>query len=188
MLEIALEAARTGANLLRQVQLYKQTAQTKQPADYVTEFDYRSEAAIIDVLERRSPGIPILGEERGGKLSQTMWTVDPLDGTTNFIHGLPLVAVSVALINDGYPELGVVIAPWLNLEFTAQHGKGVSRNGELLPSLSKVDPQKALIATGFPMGNKKRRLPQYEEVLNGALRRFEDLRRGGSSALDLCWT
>jgi len=121
--------------------------------------------------------------EGGGAL----WAVDPLDGTTNFTRALPVVAVSVALLDAGRPELGVVIAPWLDLEFAAQRGRGATLNGLPLPPLPPGDPARAVVATGFPFKHKHR-LPQYEPVLQGALRRFEDLRRAGSAALDLAWS
>jgi myo-inositol-1(or 4)-monophosphatase len=188
VLDIALDAARAGARIVRDAGLAHRIAEAKLPADYVTPFDRSSEEAIFEILQSRAPGIPILGEERGGQHVSTMWTVDPIDGTTNFTRNLPVVAVSVALVTDGRPELGVVIAPWLNLEFTAERNRGATRNGERLPRLSDPAPDSSVIATGFPTGHKKRRLALYRNVLSGALDAFEDIRRCGSSALDLCWT
>jgi myo-inositol-1(or 4)-monophosphatase len=188
MLDIALEAARAGARVVREAGLARRPAEAKQPADYVTQFDRSSEDAIFEILQLRAPGIPILGEERGGQQASTMWTVDPIDGTTNFTRNLPVVAISVALVTDGQPELGVVIAPWLGLEFTAERNRGATRNGEQLPQLGDASPNTSLVATGFPTGRKKRRLTLYRNVLVGALEEFEDIRRCGSSALDLCWT
>ena len=188
MLHVALEAARAGARVLRQAGLTRRAGESKEPGDYVTQFDRSSEQAVIEVLQKRAPGIPVLGEEFGGARGSTMWTVDPLDGTTNFTRGLPIVAVSVALVADGEPAVGVVIAPWLGLEFAAERNRGATRNGEPLPRLDRVPPEAAVVATGFPTGRKKQRLPQYRTVFEAALVRFEDLRRCGSSALDLCWT
>jgi myo-inositol-1(or 4)-monophosphatase len=116
-----------------------------------------------------------------------MWAVDPLDGTTNFIHGFPAVGVSVGLLEAGRPVLGVVIAPFLGLEFAGAKGLGVTLNGDRLPRLGPGDPSRAVIATGFPFRNRHR-LPRYLKVMDGALHRFEDLRRAGSAALDLAWT
>jgi myo-inositol-1(or 4)-monophosphatase len=155
--------------------------------DYVTAVDRASEDAILDVLARRTPGIAVLAEERGGATSGTRWTVDPLDGTTNFLRGLPVVAVSVGLIDAGRPEVGVVIAPWLGLEFAAVRGRGATLNGERLPPLGRGDPDTAVVATGFPF-RRKERIDRYLPVLRGALERFEDLRRPGAAALDLGWT
>jgi myo-inositol-1(or 4)-monophosphatase len=159
----------------------------KGAGDYVTSFDRQSEAAILEVLARETPGIAVLAEERGGTRAGTMWAVDPLDGTTNFTRGFPVVAVSVGLLDAGVPVTGVVIAPFLELEFAASQGKGATLNGERLPGLRALDPAKAVVATGFPFRNKKL-MPRYRPVMEGALLRFEDLRRAGAAALDLAWT
>jgi myo-inositol-1(or 4)-monophosphatase len=116
-----------------------------------------------------------------------MWAVDPLDGTTNFTRGFPSVGVSVGLLEAGRPVLGVVIAPFLNLEFAGAIGAGATMNGELLPRLHSVDPARAVVATGFPFRNKGL-LPRYLTYFDKALARFEDLRRAGAAALDLAWT
>lgn len=139
------------------------------------------------MLARETPGIAVLAEEEGGRRAQTMWAVDPLDGTTNFTRGLPAVGVSVALIEEGRPVVGVVAAPFLRLEFTVTAGEGAFRNGERLPQHRALDPPAAVVATGFPFRNKTL-LPRYMPVFRGALQRFEDLRRVGAAALDLAWT
>ncbi len=159
----------------------------KGAGDYVTAFDRQSETAILEVLAREAPGIAVLAEERGGKRAGTMWAVDPLDGTTNFTRGFPVVAVSVGLVQDGVPIAGVVIAPFLALEFAASQGGGATLNGDPLPALRPLDASKAVVATGFPFRNKGR-MPLYRPVVEGALARFEDLRRAGAAALDLAWT
>jgi myo-inositol-1(or 4)-monophosphatase len=159
----------------------------KGAGDYVTAFDRQSETAILEVLAREAPGIAVLAEERGGKRAGTMWAVDPLDGTTNFTRGLPVVAVSVGLLDEGIPIAGVVIAPFLGLEFAVSRGQGATLNRERLPQLPALDPSKAIVATGFPFRNKGR-MPRYRPVVEGALLRFEDLRRAGAAALDLAWT
>ena len=161
--------------------------ETKGVGDYVTASDRQSEAAILEVLARESPGVSVLAEERGGTRAKTMWAVDPLDGTTNFTRGFPVVAVSVGLLDGGIPIAGVVIAPFLGLEFAASRGHGATLNGERLPALRAVDPAKAIVATGFPF-RKKELMNRYRPVMEGALRRFEDLRRAGAAALDLAWT
>ena len=162
-------------------------ADLKGAGDYVTAFDRQSESAILEVLAREAPGMAVLAEERGGMRAGTMWAVDPLDGTTNFMRGFPVVAVSVGLLHEGVPIAGVVIAPFLGLEFTASQGDGATLNGERLPPLRAVDPAKAVVATGFPFRNKAR-MPRYRPVMEGALQHFEDLRRAGAAALDLAWT
>jgi myo-inositol-1(or 4)-monophosphatase len=116
-----------------------------------------------------------------------MWAVDPLDGTTNFIHGFPLVGVSVGLLEDRKPVVGVVIGPFLGLEFAAAIGDGVTRNGVRLPRLGDQDPRRAIVATGFPF-RRKQRLSEYLPMMESAIVAFEDLRRAGSAALDLAFT
>lgn len=155
--------------------------------DYVTRSDRMSEEAVLEVLAREAPGIPVLAEERGGLRAQHMWAVDPLDGTTNFTRGVPMVAVSVALLDHGYPVAGAVNAPFLGLEFWAGRGRGAFLNGERLPQHRGVDPANAVVATGFPFRNKQL-LPRYLSMFGRALERFEDLRRAGAAALDLAWT
>jgi myo-inositol-1(or 4)-monophosphatase len=174
--------------VLRATGLRHHAGQLKQRSgDYVTEADRASEQAIVDTLTRLAPGIPILAEERGGARSGTRWAVDPLDGTTNFTRAMPVVGVSVALLDAGEPVLGVVLAPWLDLEFAVERGRGATLNGERLPPMGPGDPRTAVVATGFPF-RVKGRLDRYLPVLHACLLRFEDLRRAGSAALDLAWT
>jgi myo-inositol-1(or 4)-monophosphatase len=180
-------AARAGAALLREGGLDRRAAHAKAAGDYVTQFDLASEAAIVEVLAREAPGVAVLAEEAGGPSAGTMWAVDPLDGTTNFMRALPAVAVSVGLLRDGQPEVGVVIAPWLGLEFAAERGRGATLNGHPLSPLGPGDPDRAVVATGFPF-RRKQELRRYAPVLRGALERFEDLRRIGAASLDLAWT
>jgi myo-inositol-1(or 4)-monophosphatase len=162
-------------------------AEVKGAGDYVTDSDRRSEAAIVAVLRHETPDIALLAEEAGGSRAGTMWAVDPLDGTTNFTRGFPSVGVSVGLLEGGRPVLGVVIGPFLNLEFAGTVGAGATMNGDPLPRLRSIDPARAVVATGFPFRNKQL-LPRYQPILHKALVRFEDLRRAGAAALDLAWT
>jgi len=162
-------------------------ADVKGSGDYVTATDRRSEAAILEVLARESPGVAVLAEERGGTRASSMWAVDPLDGTTNFTRGFPSVGVSVALLDAGMPVAGAVLAPYLGIEFTFVAGGGAWKDGAPMPPLRQVDPAHAVVATGFPFRNK-RLLARYVPVMRGALDTFEDLRRAGAAALDLAWT
>ncbi|HKW59027.1 MAG TPA: inositol monophosphatase family protein [Candidatus Dormibacteraeota bacterium] len=189
MLPVALRAARAGAAVLLEAGLRRPGAavELKGRGDYVTATDRSSEAAILEVLAREAPGVAVLAEEGGGTRGSTMWAVDPLDGTTNFTRGFPTVGVSVALLEDGMPVLGVVLAPYLELEFSAARGQGAFRNGERLPQHRGIEPPGAVVATGFPFRNKAL-LARYLPVMEAALARFEDLRRAGAAALDLAWT
>jgi len=186
---VALRAARAGAAVILETGLPRPGSafELKGVGDYVTATDWRSEAAILEVLAREAPGIAVLAEEGGGLRAQTMWAVDPLDGTTNFTRGFPIVAVSVALLDSGRPAVGIVLAPFLSLEFTFARGEGAFLNGDRLPQHRVVDPSSAVVATGFPFRNKKL-LSRYLPVMRQALLRFEDLRRAGAAALDLAWT
>lgn len=194
---MALRAARAGAAVLIETGLARpgDAVELKGAGDYVTATDRRSEEAILDVLGREAPGVPVLAEEQGlpagvpapWSAGGAMWAVDPLDGTTNFTRGFPTVGVSVALIADGRPAVGVVIAPYLQLEFTALAGNGAFLNGDRLPVHRTLDPPGAVVATGFPFRDRSL-LARYLPVFEGALERFEDLRRAGAAALDLAWT
>jgi myo-inositol-1(or 4)-monophosphatase len=162
-------------------------AHQKAPGDYVSEADTTSEATVREALEHHAPGLPFFGEESGGARGDVGWFVDPLDGTANFLHGFPAVGVSVALVGDGVPVVGVVHAPMLGATYAAHEGGGAFCNGVPI-HVSTRDPSHAICATGFPFRAKAQRLDGYLPMFEAALRRFEDLRRAGSASLDLAWT
>ncbi len=162
----------------------------KAAGDYVSEVDRASEEAIAQVLREGAPEIPVLAEEAGGERSaERYWAVDPLDGTTNYLHAFPAVGVSVALVAEGRPAIGVVHAPFLGRGETETYvgwaGGGAWHGRERL-SVSARDPGKAIVGTGFPF-RRKDRLPRYLAAFAAALEGFEDLRRPGAAALDLTW-
>jgi myo-inositol-1(or 4)-monophosphatase len=154
-------------------------------ADYVTEVDRAAEEAARAVLAKETPAIPVVGEELGGTRAARYWLVEPLDGTVNFLHRFPVVAVSVALLSEGRPVAGAVHAPYLDTTFTAARDQGAEQDGSPL-SVSDTPPDRAVVGTGFPF-RRKDRLSEYLEVFGPALERFEDLRRPGAVALDLAW-
>lgn len=160
-------------------------AEAKAPGDYVTDVDRSSEDAIRDALAASAPDIPFYGEERGGTRAALGWLVDPLDGTANFMHRFPAVGVSVALVEDGRPVVGVVHAPILGQTWTAVAGRGAFRDGAPV-RVSSPRAGAAICATGFPF-KVKERMPTYLVMFEAALRRFEDLRRPGAASLDLAW-
>jgi myo-inositol-1(or 4)-monophosphatase len=162
-------------------------AREKAPGDWVSDVDTSSEEAVRKSLERDWPSLPVFGEEGGGTRGDVGWFVDPLDGTANFLHGFPAVGVSVALVQQGVPIVGVVHAPLLGVTYTASKGDGAFANGEAM-TVSERDAEQAICATGFPFRAKADRLDEYLPVFEAALRRFEDLRRAGSASLDLAWT
>jgi myo-inositol-1(or 4)-monophosphatase len=160
------------------------------PGDWVTEIDVRSELAIEAFLAREGPAIDFHGEETGGVAEGLRWVVDPLDGTTNFVHGFPAVGVSVALVDGDEVVAGAIAAPFLGDVWHAIAGEGAlweHPDGSAEPCRvgSRV-PSRAVVATGFPF-RRKDVLPRYLRAMTSALERFEDLRRPGAACLDLAW-
>jgi myo-inositol-1(or 4)-monophosphatase len=178
------------------------------PGDYVTEVDLASEAAIREVLAAATPGVPVFGEEGATGRSFEMvlagrwWIVDPLDGTTNFLHDFPAVGVSVALVEEGSPVAGAIVAPFLGEAVVAGRGLGTWRerpsrgpteltpgrpNGRERMFVSDRTADRAVVATGFPFRRKETLLDRYLRAFGEALATFEDLRRPGAASLDLAW-
>lgn len=188
LLELAERAAVRGGSLVAG-EGPAPVAEAKGAGDYVTEVDRASERAIREILGAATPDIPIVGEEAGGAGGKRYWVVDPLDGTTNYLHGFPVVGVSVALVEDGRPAVGVVHAPFLGQTFLAARGLGarVRKAGAVVEARVSGRPvEQAVVGTGFPF-RRKDILPRYLAVFEACLERFEDLRRPGAAALDLAW-
>lgn len=186
---VAAEAARVGGATILLADRGP-AAIEKGAGDYVTEVDRASERAIADFLAQATPGVQVVGEERGGVASERYWLVDPLDGTTNFVHGFPIVAVSVALVESGRPVAGAVHAPFLRETYAAARGRGARLEREHVEvealRVSDRPVEQAVVGTGFPF-RRKHLLPRYLRMMGAALDRFEDLRRPGAAALDLAW-
>ena len=186
---LAARAAGLGGETIRRAGAVVPVS-TKGVGDYVTDVDRASEVAITEFLRSATPGTHVVGEELGGTTADRYWLVDPLDGTTNFVHGFPIVAVSVALIDGGRPVAGAVHAPFLGETFAGARGRGarVERaDGSIEPlRVSDRPADRAVVGTGFPFRNKPL-LPRYLRAMTAALERFEDLRRPGAAALDLAW-
>ncbi len=195
-LKIAVEASRLGASILNEHFGRIKTAQAhlKKSNEWVSEVDQKSEEAMREFLLRELPDSTFLGEEMGqtGDEATYRWIVDPLDGTTNYLQGFPIYAVSTALekcCDDGqWGEIiaGVVIHPPTGDLWTAIKGEGAYKNGQPIQVGPKTDFSKCILATGFPYLDKR--------DSNACLRTFEemllhcsDLRRPGAAALDLCW-
>ena len=187
LLRAAENAADAGGSIVAAFFGAAGNAREKAPGDWVSDVDTSSESAVREVLERDSPSLPVFGEEGGGTRGEVGWFVDQLDGTANFLHGFPAVGVSVALVQEGVPVVGVVHAPLLGITYTASKDGGAFMNGEPI-TVSERDAERAICATGFPFRAKADRLDEYLPVFEAALRRFEDLRRAGSASLDLAWT
>ena len=185
--ELAIAAAAAAAELVVQAHVGHGplTAEVKSPGDYVTEVDRAAERAAISVLRAGAPDIAILAEESGGSRHERMWVIDPVDGTTNFVRGFPVVGVSIALVEEGRPVVGAVHAPLLGEAWSAAEGEGATDRAGRPLSVS-THPGAGVVATGFPF-RRKERLPRYVRVMTAALQRFEDLRRAGAASLDLAY-
>ena len=191
MLNIAVKAARSAGAIINRasMDLDLLKVNTKAPNDFVTEVDHKAEAVIIETLLGAYPGHGILAEEsgraHGAKNSEYVWIIDPLDGTTNFIHGFPVYAVSIALAFRGQIQQAVVYDPTRNDLFYASKGRGAFLNDKRLRVSKRTRLADSLIGTGFPFrkgDNFKRYLQMFEVVMQSCA----GLRRPGSAALDLC--
>jgi myo-inositol-1(or 4)-monophosphatase len=159
--------------------------------DYASEVDGLAEAEIVKELRRANPEYAILGEEGGAQkgnrgASRHTWVIDPLDGTSNYLHGWPHWCVSIALVENGEPIHGVVFDPLRNELFTASRGSGAALNERRIRVGERKDLAGAMLVTGFPPRERARAGAQLE-CLRELLRDAEDVRRTGSAALDLAY-
>lgn len=186
--QVALAAARAGAEVVRARFGSLLTAQFKGEVDPVTDVDDASEQAVLAVLHHLRPSDPVLSEEAGGADTGQgrMWIVDPLDGTVNYLHGVPHVAVSVALWSDGRPQVGVVIDAIHGDEYLAVSGGGAFRSGRPIRVSSEGRLDRGLVATGFPY-DRQRHADAYAQTLAAVLAQAQGIRRMGAAALDFCW-
>ncbi|MBE2244657.1 MAG: inositol monophosphatase [Burkholderiaceae bacterium] len=192
MLNTAIKAARAAGALINRasmdLDLLKVNA--KAPNDFVTEVDQAAERVIIDTLLAAYPGHAILGEEtgrtRGAKDSEYLWIIDPLDGTTNFIHGLPVYGVSIALAHRGQVQQAVVYDPTRNDLFFASKGRGAFLNDKRLRVSKRLRLAESLVGTGFPF-RKGDDFPRYMRIFESVMKSCAGLRRPGAAALDLCY-
>ena len=192
MLNIAIKAARAAGAIINRASLDLERLQvnTKAPNDFVTEVDHAAEAAVIDTLLGADPGHGILAEEsgtsRGARDSEYVWIIDPLDGTTNFIHGLPTYAVSIALTFRRQVQQAVVYDPARNDLFYATRGRGAYLNDKRLRVSRRSRMADALIGTGFPF-RKGDDLARYLHMMEAVMKVCAGIRRPGAAALDLCY-
>jgi myo-inositol-1(or 4)-monophosphatase len=186
-LEAALEAARRAGDLLRDGFGSRLRVRYKGEVDLVTETDEVAEGVIREVLLGAYPSYGMLGEEGGETAGEedARWIVDPLDGTTNYAHGLPMFAVSIALEKAGEVVLGVVHDPIADETFVAERGRGARLNDESI-SVSETDRLvRALVVTGFPYDRDE--VPAAVDLFGRFSVRAQGMRRLGSAALDLCY-
>lgn len=199
LLETAVTAARAAARVHRSHlgRVSQDAWSEKGTADFVTHVDREAEAAIVDLIRRRFPDHRVVAEEAesaaGARPRAThppaadgwTWIIDPLDGTTNYLHGYPMYAVSIAVARAGELQAGVVLNSATGELWTATRGGGAFRNDTAV-RVSRIDsPGRALIGTGFPF-KALHRLPEYSRQLDAVLRQTAGVRRAGSAALDLC--
>jgi myo-inositol-1(or 4)-monophosphatase len=190
-INIAKRAALSaGRILLRHYErLDRLTISAKRPNDFVSDADIQAEQEIIGTLRKIYPHYGILAEESGsasGSKAEYQWIIDPLDGTTNFIHGFPHFAVSIALQTHGRLEAGVVYDPMRQEMFTASRGDGAYLNDRRIRVTSTTSLTGALLGTGFPV-RYPQHIPAYLNMFGSLFTQCADLRRAGSAALDLAY-
>lgn len=190
---VALEAAEAGAQVIKQAKgsVCLESIRYKSVNDIVTEVDEKAEEAIVAVIRGSFPKDEILAEERGSvrgaQGTGVRWYIDPLDGTTNFVHGVPIYCVSIAYETDGVLWGGVVYDPNFQEVFVAEKGKGAYLNGQRIRVTETDQPGSCLLTTGFPF-RSFRFVRSYFQLFSHIIPEIHGLRRPGSAALDLCWT
>ncbi len=195
MLNMALRAARSAGELIfRSLErLDVISVNEKDAKDYVTEVDRAAEQAILEVLRKAYPTHSFLCEESGliqgsGDGADYLWIIDPLDGTTNFIHGLPHFAVSIACKYKGRLEHAVVLDPVRQEEFTASRGRGAALNGRRIRVSNRRSLEGALLGTGFPFRDSQLdHLDNYLGMFRSLVGQTAGIRRAGSASLDLAY-
>ena len=192
MINVAVKAARAAGAIINRAALDVESVRVsqKQANDFVTEVDQAAEAIIIETLLTAYPGHGIWaeesGKEHGAQDSEYVWIIDPLDGTTNFIHGLPTYCVSIALAVKGKIEQAVVYDPTRNDLFTATKGRGAYMNNRRIRVAKRTELKTCLISTGFPY-RQDDDLNTYLRLMGEMIQRTAGLRRPGAAALDLAY-
>ena len=192
MINVAVKAARAAGAIINRAALDVEAVRISQKLvnDFVTDVDHAAEQAIIETLLAAYPGHGIWaeesGREHGAKDSEFVWIIDPLDGTTNFIHGLPVYCVSIALAVKGKIEQAVIYDPSRNDLFTATKGRGAYLNDRRLRVSKRIRMQECLISTGFPFrpGDD---FNAYLRMMGDVMQKTAGLRRPGAAALDLAY-
>ncbi|MCF8167925.1 MAG: inositol monophosphatase [Rhodoferax sp.] len=192
MINVAVKAARAAGSIINRAALDIESVRVSQKKanDFVTEVDHAAEQAIIETLLAAYPGHGIwaeeTGREHGARDSEFVWVIDPLDGTTNFIHGMPIYCVSIALAVRGRVEQAVVYDPTRNDLFTATKGRGAYLNDRRVRVSKRTELRQALVSTGFP-SRPDQNFPQYLALLGDMMQRTTGVRRPGAAALDLAY-
>jgi myo-inositol-1(or 4)-monophosphatase len=192
MLNVAIKAARAAGAIINRAALDVESVRIsqKQINDFVTEVDHASEKVIIETLLTAYPGHGILAEEsgsqHGAKDSEFVWIIDPLDGTTNFIHGFPVYCVSIALAVRGKIEQAVIYDPSRNDLFTSTKGRGAYLNERRIRASKRTQLKECLVSTGFPF-RPGDNFKNYLAMMGDVMQRTAGLRRPGAAALDLAY-
>ena len=192
MLNVAVKAARAAGAIINRAALDEEAVRIsqKQINDFVTEVDHASEKVIIETLLGAYPGHGILaeesGSEHGARDSECVWIIDPLDGTTNFIHGFPVYCVSIALAVRGKVEQAVIFDPSRNDLFTATKGRGAYCNDRRLRVSKRTRLSECLLSTGFPF-RPGDNFKSYLNMMGDVMQVTSGLRRPGAAALDLAY-
>ena len=187
---VAVMAARRGGSiLLRHLnRLDKLRVEKKGHNDFVSDADRAAESAVIEVIQKHYPDHAILAEESGATGdSDTVWVIDPLDGTTNFLHGFPQFCVSVAVMVKGRVEAGAVYDPMRQELFAASRGNGATLDDRKIRVSGRTELEHALIGTGFPFRQQDMDMGPYLAMLGKVVRHTSGVRRPGAAALDLCY-
>ncbi len=192
LLNTAIEAARKAGDIIIRgsSQIDRIKVESKARNEFVTQIDQAAEAAIIELVQQRYPDHAFLGEESGmsGKEgADHLWIIDPLDGTTNFIHGFPQYCVSIGLKIKGRLAIGVVYDPNRQELFTASRGSGATLDGRRIRVSGRRDLDGALIGTDFPYRSNDEWLETNLNIYRDVMTKAAGVRRPGSAALDLCY-
>ncbi len=190
MVNIAVRAARrAGELMIRQMnQLEKLEVVEKSRNDFVSRVDQAAEEAIIEVIQDHYPDHAILAEESGRQGDHEYeWVIDPLDGTTNYLHGFPVFSISIAVMQNSELQHGVVYDPLRQEIFTASRGQGAQLDGRRIRVSRQRGLRGSLIATGFPYRLVEEQVDTYLQMLRAVVLETAGVRRPGSAALDLCY-
>ncbi|MGH8186759.1 MAG: inositol monophosphatase family protein [Steroidobacteraceae bacterium] len=192
LLNIAIRAARrAGEVIVRGMnRVHRLDVRAKGQNDFVTEIDMQAELEIMEIVRKHYPEHAFLAEESGGvgaRDSEFVWIIDPLDGTTNFLHGFPQFAVSIAVQRRGRLEHAVVYDPLRQELFTASRGDGAQVDGKRIRVSAHVGLERALIGTGFPYRTNLHWLDDYMAMLKAVTQATAGIRRAGAAALDLAY-
>lgn len=189
MLNIAIRAARAAGTIISRSidRVDELRVESKSPNDYVSQIDRQAEEAIIETLKESYPEHSFWGEEYGKQgESEYQWIIDPLDGTTNFLHGFPQFCTSIALMHKGVLEQAVIFDPVMNEMFTASKGAGAFLNNKRIRVSKRKSLEGALIGTGFPF-KEQARLELFLDTFRALFPMTAGIRRPGSAALDMAY-